>query len=73
MDKNNKPVQPKEKKKIGMVGIIGIFIGIVALIVLILIAIEQIRAASIKFQDISFLQKVVKETVADNELYVSQW
>ncbi|WP_427902696.1 ATP-dependent zinc metalloprotease FtsH [Metamycoplasma alkalescens] len=73
MDKNNKPVQPKEKKKIGMVGIIGIFIGIVALIVLILIAIEQIQAASIKFQDISFLQKVVKETVADNELYVSQW
>ncbi|MGX9359043.1 ATP-dependent zinc metalloprotease FtsH [Mycoplasma sp. 2575] len=73
-NKNNSP-QPKEKKKIGLFGIVGIFIAIVAFIVLVLIAVDQIRAASIKYENLGFLEKVVRETAKSQTdgLYVSQW
>ncbi|AZZ65692.1 ATP-dependent zinc metalloprotease FtsH [Metamycoplasma phocicerebrale] len=75
MDKNDRPKQPKEKRRLGLLGIVGIFIGIVALIVLIMIAIDQIRAASIQYQDLQFLEKVIKETTKSttDSLYISQW
>lgn len=72
-DKQNQ--NKKEKKKIGLFGVIGIFIGIVALIVLILIIVDQIREASVQYQDISFLEKIIKETSksASDSLYISNW
>ncbi|MCV3733740.1 ATP-dependent zinc metalloprotease FtsH [Mycoplasma enhydrae] len=75
MDKNNKTNQPKERKKLGPFAIVGIFIGIVALIVLIMIAVDQIRAASIRYQDLSFLEKVVKESLkgSNDGIYISNW
>ncbi|WP_330463383.1 ATP-dependent zinc metalloprotease FtsH [Metamycoplasma gateae] len=72
-DKHNQ--NKKEKKKIGLFGVIGIFIGIVALIVLILIIVDQIREASVQYQDISFLEKIIKETSksSSDSLYISNW
>ncbi|ENY69241.1 ATP-dependent zinc metallopeptidase FtsH [Metamycoplasma auris 15026] len=73
MEKNNKPTPPREKRRLGIFSIIGIFIGIVALIILVMIAIEQIRAASIRYQSPNFLWDVVRRVATDNQLYISRW
>ncbi|PZV99864.1 ATP-dependent zinc metalloprotease FtsH [Metamycoplasma auris] len=73
MEKDNRPTPPRKKRKIGLFGIVGIFIGIVALIILVLIAIEQIKAASIKYQNPDFLWKAIKETAKDSNIYISRW
>ncbi|BAP39445.1 ATP-dependent zinc metalloprotease FtsH [Metamycoplasma canadense] len=73
--KNNKPMKSQEKRGIGLFGIIGIFIGIIALVILILIIIEQIKDASIRYKDILFLEKVVRESAKSqtDNLFISNW
>lgn len=75
MSANNHSPKPKEKKSIGLFGVIGIFIGVIALIILILIAVDQIRAASIKYENLNFLEKVVRESTKsiNDDFYISQW
>ncbi|CRH45674.1 Uncharacterised protein [Chlamydia trachomatis] len=74
MSANNHSPKPKEKKSIGLFGVIGIFIGVIALIILILIAVDQIRAASIKYENLNFLEKVVRESTKsiNDDFYISQ-
>ncbi|WP_185939017.1 ATP-dependent zinc metalloprotease FtsH [Mycoplasmopsis arginini] len=75
MSANNHSPKPKEKKSIGLFGVIGIFIGVIALIILIMIVIDQIRAASIKYENLNFLEKVVRESTKsiNDDFYISQW
>lgn len=75
MGANNQSPKPKEKKSIGLFGVIGIFIGVIALIILIMIAIDQIRAASVKYENLNFLERVVRESTKNinDDFYISQW